>query len=149
MKKILIYAIIVFFIIQFIRINKDNPPVKKEMDYTYITKAPSEVKAILKKACYDCHSNEINYPGYANIAPISWYIKEHINQGKEYVNFSEYGNYNQYQKEHINSALHRVIENKSMPLSSYIMMHKEANLSHEENRILLQWFSSLHINNKQ
>lgn len=140
MKKILLYGIIIFLSFQFIQIDKGNPSVSKKIDYYQVTHATPEIQKILKKACYDCHSNEVNYPWYSSIAPISWFIKEHVNQGKEYVNFSEYGKYNRYQKEHINSSLYRVIENKTMPLNSYLWMHKEANLSEEDFILLLNWF---------
>lgn len=140
MKKILLYGIIIFLSFQFIQIDKGNPSVNKKIDYNQITQTTPEIQKILKKACYDCHSNEVNYPWYSSIAPISWFIKEHVNQGKEYVNFSEYGKYNRYQKEHINSSLYRVIENKTMPLNSYLWMHKEANLSEEDFILLLNWF---------
>lgn len=142
MKKILLYGIIIFLSFQFIQIDKGNPSVNKKIDYNQITLTTPEIQKILKKACYDCHSNEVNYPWYSSIAPISWFIKEHVNQGKEYVNFSEYGKYNRYQKEHINSSLYRVIENKTMPLNSYLWMHKEANLSEEDYILLLNWFQT-------
>jgi hypothetical protein len=142
-KKILLYGVIVLLFIQLIKIDTENPPVNKEIDYNVVTHTTPEIKKILKKSCYDCHSNEVKYPWYSNIAPISWFIKEHVNQGKEYVNFSEYGKYNIYQKEHINSALYRVIENKYMPLKSYLWVHKEAVLSEQENTILIHWFESL------
>lgn len=142
MKKILLYGIFIFLSFQLIQIDKENPSVDKKIDYNRVTYASPEIQKILKKACYDCHSNEVNYPWYSSIAPISWFIKEHVNQGKEYVNFSEYGKYNRYQKEHINSSLYRVIENKTMPLNSYLWMHKEANLSEEDYILLLNWFQT-------
>ncbi|PQL90067.1 heme-binding domain-containing protein [Apibacter sp. wkB309] len=140
MKKVLLYGIIIFLSFQLIQIDKENPSVNKKIDYNQITHTTPEIQKILKKVCYDCHSNEVNYPWYSSIAPVSWFIKEHVNQGKEYVNFSEYGKYNRYQKEHINSSLYRVIENKTMPLNSYLWMHKEANLSEEDFILLLNWF---------
>lgn len=140
MKKVLLYGIIIFLSFQLIQIDKENPSVDKKIDYNQVTHASLEIQKILKKACYDCHSNEVKYPWYSSIAPISWFIKEHVNQGKEYVNFSEYGKYNRYQKENIKSSLYRVIENKTMPLNSYLWMHKEANLSEKDYILLLNWF---------
>lgn len=142
MKKVLLYGIIIFLSFQLIQIDKENPSVDKKIDYNQVTHASLEIQKILKKACYDCHSNEVKYPWYSSIAPISWFIKEHVNQGKEYVNFSEYGKYNRYQKENIKSSLYRVIENKTMPLNSYLWMHKEANLSEKDYILLLNWFQT-------
>ncbi|WP_128330818.1 heme-binding domain-containing protein [Apibacter sp. HY039] len=140
MKKKIGIIIIVILLIQLIRIDKNNPPVDPNKDYIKITHAPAQIAEIIKKACYDCHSNEVKYPWYTNLAPISWYIKGHINEGKEYLNFSEFGNYNMYQKEHINSGLVSAIKRETMPLSSYVWMHKEAELTSQEKTILLNWF---------
>jgi hypothetical protein len=142
MKKAVFITMLVIIAIQFIRIDKTNPPVEEKQDYVAMTHAPAKIRSILKKACYDCHSNEVVYPWYSNVAPVSWYIKEHVNQGREYLNFSEFGKYNPYQKEHIVARLPGVLERRTMPLQSYIWLHKEAELSPEENKILSEWFNS-------
>ena len=81
-KKIILVVIAVFVIIQFIRIDKSNPQTNPTSDIINITNPPSEVKSILKNACYDCHSYETKYPWYAEIAPVSWLLKNHINDGR-------------------------------------------------------------------
>ncbi len=142
MKKTLVIIVLVLVAIQFIRIDKTNLPVDPKQDYVNVTQAPEDVKVILKKACYDCHSNEVKYPWYTNIAPISWYVKGHINEGREHVNFSEFGKYNKYQKEHILGDLPETIQKGNMPLDSYLWIHKEAALSQKDQKVLTEWFET-------
>ncbi|MDR2122262.1 MAG: heme-binding domain-containing protein [Flavobacteriaceae bacterium] len=140
MKKTIYITLFILAAIQFIRIDKNNPPVDEKQDYCTVTQTPAEVRDILKKACYDCHSNEVKYPWYTNIAPVSWFIKGHINEGREYLNFSEFGKYNKYQKEHVITGLPQVMERGTMPPGSYVWMHKEADLTAKEKEMVLKWF---------
>lgn len=93
--------------IQLIPIDRVNKPVDKNNNFTDIYKTPQDVRSLLKNACYDCHSNETVYPNYAYIAPISWAVKDHINEGREYLNFSEWGTYNKDIKQ---NAIQKSIE---------------------------------------
>lgn len=141
MKKKLLIALAILLAIQLFQIDKTNKPINKNLDYVSITHAPKNIEKILEKSCYNCHSNQTIYPWYANVAPISWLVKSHINEGKKFLNFSEYGLYNVYQKDHINKGLYEVIKNGRMPLSSYLLLHQEDNLSKEQRQELLNWFS--------
>ena len=97
MKKILKIIGIILLVLglsQLIPVDRNNPPVKGNEDFVKIFNTPSTVQEILKSACYDCHSNETIYPDYAYIAPISWAIKDHINEGREHLNFSVWATYN-------------------------------------------------------
>lgn len=85
--------------IQFIPVDRENKPIDSKNNFVDIYKTPQNIKVILKNACYDCHSNETIYPNYAYVAPISWTIKDHINEGREHLNFSEWGIYNKELKE--------------------------------------------------
>ncbi len=69
---------------QFIQTDKTNPKVDKNIEI----KTNAEVMKIFKTACYDCHSNETVYPWYSNIAPFSWVVSNHINEGRKVLNFS-------------------------------------------------------------
>ncbi|TWP22915.1 cytochrome C [Apibacter muscae] len=141
MKKKILIALAILLAIQLFRIDKTNKPINKNLDYVSLTYAPKNIEKILEKSCYNCHSNQTIYPWYANVAPISWLVKSHINEGKKFLNFSEYGLYNVYQKDHINKGLYEVIKNGRMPLSSYLFLHQEDNLSKEQRQELLNWFS--------
>ncbi len=93
LKKIVIGIVVIFLGIQFFRIDKTNPPINEEMDFIKMTNPPIKVGTILKTSCYDCHSNESSYPWYTNVAPFSWWVKHHINEGRENLNFSDLGTY--------------------------------------------------------
>jgi hypothetical protein len=104
---------------------------------------PQNVQQILKTSCYDCHSNNTVYPWYSNIQPVAWWLKDHIDEGKRELNFSEFATYRigrQYRKlEEINGE---VKENK-MPLESYTLIHSDAKLSDEQKLTLATWVTTL------
>lgn len=146
MKKILLWIVVIFGLIQLIPIDKTNKPVDKTQNFEDVLQTPKEVQEILKNACYDCHSNETVYPKYAYIAPFSWSIKHHINEGREKANFSEWMSYNPEQKKHIINDVVETVENKEMPLKGYIPMHPEANLTDIQRKILTDYFKNLESN---
>jgi hypothetical protein len=142
-KKLIVPVIVVILVlIQFIRIDKTNPEAKASLDYFSVTNPPEEIKDILRNACYDCHSNETAFPWYANVAPVSWMIKHHVNEGREDLNFSEWSNYPANKAEDINKECYEEISDHDMPLKSYTLMHPKAKLSPEQLNQLQQWFIS-------
>ena len=141
-KNILYTLLLIFVIMQFFRIDKTNPPVVQELDFINITQPSSEIAAMLKAACYDCHSHEVKYPWYTNIAPVSWWIKGHIDHGISELNFSEWGNYSPKKANHKMEESYEKVENKSMPLTSYLIAHSEARLSEEQRAQLVEFFKS-------
>ncbi|MBC7486767.1 MAG: heme-binding domain-containing protein [Cytophagaceae bacterium] len=149
LKKIIFGLIILLVLIQFIRIDKTNPPVDKSKDFITLTQPSDEIKGILVTSCYDCHSNETNYPWYTNVAPLSWWLKNHINEGREHLNFSEWATYTEERQQHkLDECIEEVHEGE-MPLSSYtIIMHKDAALSPAQKDALNTWIATL-IKKKQ
>lgn len=142
-RKVLIALLIVIVMIQFIRIDKNNPTVNPENDFLKITAADAEVSSIIKTSCYDCHSNESKYPWYTNIAPVSWWIKHHINEGREELNFSEWGTYREKRKNHKMEECVELVEAEEMPMGNYTWMHSEAKLSAEKKEKLIAFFNTL------
>lgn len=142
MKKIIFWIAVVFLAIQLIPINRDNKAIDKNDNFVDINNTPENVKSILKNACYDCHSNETKYPKYSYIAPISWAVKDHINEGREYLNFSEWGSYNKDLKQNAIEKTISTVRNLQMPLPSYIGYHPKANLTTEQRAILENYFSN-------
>ena len=140
MKKVLIGIVVFLVLIQLIPIDRTNKPVDPKQNFVEVLKTPKEVTEMLKNACYDCHSNEVKYPSYAYIAPISWSIKHHVNEGKKNVNLSEWMTYNKDQKDHILDEIIETIENKEMPFKGYIPMQPEANLTDAKRKILIDYF---------
>lgn len=146
MKKIIIWVAAVFLGIQLIPVNRENKPIEKRNNFVDIYKTPQNVRVILKNACYDCHSNETIYPGYSYVAPISWTIKDHINDGREHLNFSEWGTYNKDLKQNAVEKTISTVKNLEMPLPSYINYHPKANLTTNQRKELADYFSQLSDN---
>ena len=142
MKKVFLGIIVVFILIQMIRPNKKDS--RNDINHiSKVTAVPDEVKEILKTACNDCHSNFTVYPWYNEIAPVSWYLAQHVNDGKEHLNFSEWTVYNKNQQNHILKDLEEVLETHEMPLKSYLWIHKEAEMTNDEYEVLMAWVKSI------
>lgn len=141
--KILYWFLIVIALIQFIPVDRTNKPVDKKLDFVKVYDTPKNVQHVLKKACYDCHSNETIYPKYAYVAPISWSIKNHVNEGREYLNLSEWGTFNKdLKKNMLERSVHSVKE-YTMPMPGYIAQHPDANLTKAERTLLTNYFESI------
>jgi len=134
MKRTLLIFLLVFLAMQLIQTEQKNVAVNKELEIT----APTEVMSILKKACYDCHSNEVKWPWYSKIAPFSWVISEHVDDGRKWLNFSEWENYTQEEKKKKLKGTYRTVY-AVMPLQSYIWLHEEADLTKEERSLIRDW----------
>lgn len=144
MKKILrIVAMVLggaLLVLQFFRIDKSNPPADQAQDYLAISAPPAEISTLIKAACYDCHSHTTQYPWYSNIQPVAWWVKDHIEEGREHLNFSVWATYNTKKAAHKLEECYEVIESKEMPMKSYTWMHGSARLSAEERSTLAAWF---------
>lgn len=142
-KNIAIFLVFLFLAIQSIRIDKTTEPVNPVTDFISVTSANTEVAGMLKTACYDCHSNQPTYPWYTNIAPVSWWIKHHIDEGSHHLNFSIWGTYSEKRKNHKLDECVEMVEEGEMPMSSYTLMHGEAKLTDAQKQQLVEFFKSL------
>ena len=142
-KKIVIVIIGLLLIFQLFRIDKTTKPVDTTTDFISVTQASPIVASILKTSCYDCHSNQPVYPWYTNIAPLSWWIKNHINEGSEHLNFSEWGTYKLKRKDHKLEECVEMIEEGEMPMTSYTLIHGNAKLNDAQKTLLINWFKGL------
>lgn len=142
-KKILIALVLVFVVIQFFRIDKENPTVEEGKDFLVMVDASEEVSTILRSACYDCHSYETEYPWYSNIAPVSWWLQHHIEEGREHLNFSIWGDYSAKKADHKLEECAEEVEEDEMPLNSYTWTHSDAKLSKDEKQLLIEFFEGL------
>ena len=141
--NILYWFLIGIALIQFIPVDRTNKPVKKSENFINIHQTPKNVSNILKKACYDCHSNQTVYPNYAYVAPISWSVKHHINEGREHLNFSEWGKFNKELKQNMLENAIQSVKDYSMPLPAYIPYHPEANLTKAERDLIAKYFQEI------
>ena len=144
MKKILLGILIIIILIQLIRPEK-NISSESINDISIVMDVPENVQEIIKTSCADCHSNTTKYPWYSEVAPVSWYLASHVNDGKKHLNFSEWASYNKNQKEHIIKDLKKELKSKEMPLNSYLWIHKEAVVSPEQYKILLDWVQTIKV----
>jgi hypothetical protein len=134
MKRALLIIFSILIIMQFFQVDKEN----KEIDTTLEIKAPDNIMTMLKNACYDCHSNQTKWPWYSNIAPFSWAINTHVKYGRKSLNFSTWEEYSLEEK---NKKMKEVFRTAyaSMPLSSYIRFHEEADLTREQRTQIRDW----------
>ena len=141
-KNIAIFLVFLFLAIQSIRIDKTTEPVNPATDFIALTVANTEIAGMLKTACYDCHSNQPTYPWYTNIAPVSWWIKHHIDEGSHHLNFSIWGTYKEKRKNHKLDECVEMVEEGEMPMSSYTIMHGDAKLTDAQKQQLVEFFKA-------
>lgn len=136
--KLLMWFVGFFILIQLIRPDFHNPKV----DANATLKTSPEVMTVLKGACYDCHSNETVYPWYHNLAPVSWIMADHINDGRKALNFSEWANIDPSIKlQRLKRAKHLVLINQ-MPDNEYQLMHDTANLTEGQKTLINNFFDA-------
>lgn len=140
LKRILLGLLAVLVVLQFFRIDRANPPVQPDEDFLYLAAPAPELGLLIKHACYDCHSYETQYPWYTNVAPISWWIADHIEEGREHLNFSTWAQYDPEKREHKLEEAAEEVQEGYMPLNSYTWMHADARLSEEQRARLAAWF---------
>lgn len=144
LKKIPLALIVLLVLMQLYRPEK-NISTEKEpaSDFLLVNNAPENVAVIFKDACYDCHSNNTKYPWYSEVAPVSWWLANHIDEGKEHLNFSAWTDYNLKKKNHKLEEIIETVEKRQMPLKSYLPMHPEAKLSEAQITTLTDWVKTL------
>jgi len=142
-KKIGILLFIIFIIIQFSRPQKNLATEIAATDFLKATSANDTIATIINNSCYDCHSNNTNYPWYSEIAPVSWWIAHHVDEGKEELNFSEWTTFSEKRKKKKLKEMVEELDEKEMPLKTYLPMHSEARLSDQERSELITWIKSL------
>ncbi len=142
-KKIVRILLVLFIAIQAFRIDKTNPPVVQSQDFITMHKPSETIANTLKNSCYDCHSNTSKYPWYTNVAPVSWLIKHHINEGREELNFSEWGTFTAKRKSKKLEDIVEEVEAGEMPMTPYVLMHSEAKMSTEQREALGNYFKGL------
>jgi hypothetical protein len=147
MKKAIKYTGIslaaVLLLLQFYRPARNQSNGTLPSDIVMAYGVPENVATVLHKACYDCHSNNTHYPWYANVQPVGMWLGHHVDEGKEELNFSEFGNFKAKRKLHKLQEIVEQIEEGEMPLSSYTIIHKEAVLTAEEKQLLTSWARGL------
>jgi len=142
-KRILIALLIIFIAIQFIRPAKNRSEGISANDISTKYPVPDSLQAILKVACYDCHSNNTRYPWYAEIQPVAWWLNNHIKDGKRGLNFSEFTSYRIKKQFHRLDDINKQVKKNEMPLSSYTLIHTDAKLTEGQKLAIAAWATSI------
>ena len=138
-KQLLFAVLMAFVVIQFIRPARNQSGQASQSDISNTYSIPEAVYTLFKNACFDCHSNNTNYPWYSNIQPMGWLIAADIENGKAKVDFSEFGLLSSRKQRSRLQEIENQIKDNAMPLSSYKLMHKSARLSEEDKQLLIEW----------
>lgn len=137
--KIIIIIIIVIGVMQFFRPQKNFTTADAPNDIAAKYDVPMGVLMNLYDGCYNCHSNYTKYPWYYNIQPVGWWMAHHINDAKRHINFSEFATYPPQQAAKKFKEIKREMDERGMPLKSYLLMHKEAHLTPEQYKNVSDW----------
>lgn len=139
MKKIikitLLVLVVALIAAQFVRPAFSNPPV----DPAHELRPPQNVQAIFDRSCIDCHSYRTRYPWYSRISPVSWWLKDHIDEGREELNLSEFATYSPKRAARKMEEMCEMVEKGEMPLREYTWGHWDAKLSEADRQTLCQW----------
>ena len=142
LKRAALGLFIVGLAIQFYRPARTNPPADPKQSVTASTTVPAEVSAILERSCYDCHSNKTRWPWYSAVAPMSWGLVSHVNEGRENMNLSEWGAYPPKKRASILEKMCDEVREGGMPLKSYLLLHPGARLSEVDWQAICDWSTS-------
>lgn len=138
-KKVAGGLLIAFILLQLVPRSVNKTVGISPMDIMNQYQVPPGVQSVLKKACYDCHSNNTHYPWYAHVQPARLFLDNHVNKGKEELNFNEYGAYSKKRQFNKLRSIGETLEEGTMPLKSYRLVHADARLSAEEKAMVLKW----------
>jgi len=134
MKFSLYFILALVIVMQFFPVEHTNPKSDPALEITL----PDTVKPLVKNACYDCHSNHTVWPWYSHVAPISFSVGKHVEDGRAVLNFSEWNGYDEATRAKKLAAIARTVY-AAMPLGSYITFHAEADLTKEQRTMIRNW----------
>jgi len=141
--KIGLIIVLVIAVLQLF--NEERAPYKapNEKDLFAQLDENKALQTLIVKNCYDCHSMQVKYPWYSSVSPLSWWIQDHIDHGREEVNFSEWADYPTDKQQHYAEEAIELVEENEMPLPSYAFIHRHANLSNEDKAAILGFFKMI------
>ena len=127
---------VAFVAIQLVPVSRTNPPVQGEF------RGSTEVVSVLRRACYDCHSNETVWPWYSRVAPLSWVIAHDVNVGRAELNFSTWNQLSIDKQAKAMKESWKEVAEGEMPTWYYVLLHPEARLSANDQSVLRTWAGS-------
>jgi hypothetical protein len=143
-RKVLLGLLAILILIQFIPKNQEvHESSEKEIEFYTANQVPQDIQNIMDAACMDCHSYRTTYPWYANIAPFSFFVEDHVEEGREHLNFHDWNSYSAKKADHKLEECVEEIEEGEMPMKPYVLMHSEADLAGPNKERLMAYFASL------
>ena len=133
LKRALLVLAAVVLVIQLGPVDRVNPPVETEIP------APAPVRAILRRACYDCHSNETIWPWYGHVAPVSWLLQRDVREGRREVNFSAWNRSDAARRARKWKEIADQVREGEMPPWFYTAVHPGARLSDADRQAIDAW----------
>ncbi|TDD97080.1 heme-binding domain-containing protein [Flavobacterium cellulosilyticum] len=146
-KKVLYVGLIIFLLMQLYQPARNQSYEQvNTANFTKVYQVPKNIETILRTSCYDCHSNNTNYPWYSYLQPTRFFMESHINKGKNNLNFDEYGNYSSRKQLTKLDRIVKQIKSSEMPLSSYTLIHRNAILTSTQKEEVINWVNSVKVN---
>jgi len=142
-KIIAIVLLVVFVGIQFIPSSRNQSDSVPETDFMLVNDVAENIQNKLQVSCYDCHSNNTQYPWYNKVQPVAWFLEDHIKEGKAELNFNEWDSLSTRRKTSKLRSIIKQIENGEMPLDSYTFIHRDARFSEAEAEEIINWVTQL------
>lgn len=130
---------LIFAAAQFVRPARTNPPVEPGRALEEHVAVPPEVAEVLERACADCHTNRTSWPWYSRVAPASWFVADHVEQGRRELNFSDWARYTPRESADVLRRVCHLARVGRMPLDSYTLLHPRARLSPRDIQTLCDW----------
>ena len=142
--KIIALILLVGFVgIQFVPTDLNQSDTVPKTDFLLVNNTQENISALLQESCYNCHSNNTEYPWYNKVQPVAWFLEDHINEGKEELNFNELDAYSNRRKNSKLKSIISQVKDDEMPLASYTLIHKDAKLSNSEKTLIIDYMKNL------
>jgi hypothetical protein len=139
MKWSVITLAVAFALLQFVRPAKTNPTFDESRSIQAHAEMPPEVASIFTRSCNDCHSNKTTWPWYSNVAPFSWFVIDHVNEGRRHLNFSDWARLNEREAAGQLNLVCRSVKEGWMPLDSYTLIHRHSKLTSADVQTICNW----------
>ena len=142
--KIIVLILLVGFVgIQIVPTDFNQSDTVPKTDFLLVNNTSENISTLLQESCYDCHSNNTRYPWYNKVQPVAWFLGNHIKDGKEELNFNEWDTYTNRRKNSKLKSIISQIKDDEMPLASYTLIHKDAELSKPEKTLIIDYINNL------
>jgi hypothetical protein len=139
LKRIVLGLVVLVAAVQLFRPERTNPSVNSAQTVQAGATVPPEVDAILRRSCYDCHSNETRWPWYSGVAPMAFGVVGHVTEGRSELNFSEWGAYSPKKRTGLLEKMCEEVREGRMPLKQYLWLHRDATLSEADWKSVCDW----------